>query len=299
MTSCTPASPAAASAPSRRVTKNGLLSVETESQSGPTASPAGASSTGSSASGASHAGAARLAGVQAASRSSDSTSPINSHLDVRIIFSSSSIQVGYVGPKGGQQVGVLKVAVHHLLDYSRVASPHPLPLPDSAVEQQRQCDNNAGDDGLEEGGDVEQVEAVVENGDDQRSDERAAEAPFATSETRTTHHNGGNRVELVGFPGGWLRGAQPADEDHAGERRQHAGERVNQRDITVNRDARKARGDRVVADGVNILPDAGAVQDKHGDEERRRKQDNRHRDRADEPRADEAEYLRQAGDRPA
>src|SRR5450631_555137 len=65
------------------------------------------------------------------------------------------------------------------------------------VDADGHCDDETDDDLLPERGDVEQVQAVTNDGQDESADEGAGYLSDATGKTRTADHHGRDGVKLV------------------------------------------------------------------------------------------------------
>src|SRR5690606_24003655 len=127
-------------------------------------------------------------------------------------------------------------------------------------------DDRADDHLLPEGGDVEEVEAVADDGEDERADEGAEGPSGATGQTRPADDDGGDRVELVAGGSLGLSGGEPSGEDEAGDRGVEAGEGVDDELLPVDVDTGEARGLLVAADGVHRPAGVGAVEDEPGEQ---------------------------------
>ena len=78
-------------------------------------------------------------------------------------------------------------------------------------------DDQALDEDLREGRDLEQVEQVVEDAEQQDRGEHADDADAAALERRAAEHHGDDRVELHAVAGIRIAGAEPPGDEEAGE----------------------------------------------------------------------------------
>lgn len=100
-------------------------------------------------------------------------------------------------------------------------------LPAQRVGEDRQRDHPADDDLLPEGGDVEQVQPVADDGEHERTDEGAERAAGTACEAGAADDDGSDRVELVARGGLRLPGGKSPSEDEAGDRGVEAGQGVD------------------------------------------------------------------------
>ena len=102
---------------------------------------------------------------------------------------------------------------------------------------------------------VEAQQQPVEQGEDERTEDRAAVATHPAEDRRAADHRGGHRRQQV-----VVRLVDPdrtggAGEQQSADRREHAGEHVHGQQHLPHPDAGEAAGDRVVADGVDRAPE--------------------------------------------
>ena len=142
----------------------------------------------------------------------------------------------------------------------------------------RQHDDDADDDRLQERVDVEQVHAVADHADHQRTDEGVADVAAATEEAGSTDDDGGDRIELGERARGRRAGVQPSRRDDCCDAGQQPTQHVHRDEHRPDRDAGAPGGFGVAARGVDPAAEHearhrdGDHRGDAGDEERRVRQ---------------------------
>src|SRR5208337_2811793 len=95
------------------------------------------------------------------------------------------------------------------------------------VDGHRHDDDDPFDDHLPEVGNSDHHQPVGENADDKRADDRPAYRAAPSHEGSAAQDSGGNRIQLVGLPGGGMRRHQLGGHDQAAEGREPPGDDVH------------------------------------------------------------------------
>ena len=132
------------------------------------------------------------------------------------------------------------------------------------VDDDGEHDDGAFDDLLHEGGDVEEVHAVVDDADDEGADDGSPDGADAAVEAGAADDGGGDGVEFDAGAELGVAGADSGGEHDAGQAGQEAGEGEDADFDSVEVDARDAGGLFVAADGVGVAAEAGEVEDDVG-----------------------------------
>ena len=104
------------------------------------------------------------------------------------------------------------------------------------------------------------VEAVAEDADDQRADQRADDRAAAAEQAGAADHHRGDAVEIGGLAGLRADRADPPDQGPAAERADHAGSDIDREQDAVGADAGEPRRVGIVADGIEMASEGGAVE---------------------------------------
>src|SRR5438105_1181366 len=134
---------------------------------------------------------------------------------------------------------------------SRCAAP-PAPPAKPLVYQDREQDHQSFHDLLIERRHVQEIEAVVQDADEERPQEGPADAALPAHQGGAAQDDRGDRVELVSQPGGGLRRIQPRSQDDRGDRRDQAAQRVDEDGDPAHVHAGQARRLRVAPDRVDL-----------------------------------------------
>jgi hypothetical protein len=85
------------------------------------------------------------------------------------------------------------------------------------ADQYGSDDDRAFDDQLRIGAYTEQVQSIVQDGNDQHSEEGPIRSPYSSRKRRAAHHDGSKRIQEKILSQGWPGGAQPSYSQHATE----------------------------------------------------------------------------------
>ena len=100
--------------------------------------------------------------------------------------------------------------------------------------------------------DVVEIEAVVEDADEERAGERAPDRSAAAEQTRAADDDGGDRVELVELAGARIAGVQARRDEHAGQAGGHAAHRIDRDQHAIDANARQPRRVAIAARRVDV-----------------------------------------------
>src|SRR6266550_7370727 len=134
---------------------------------------------------------------------------------------------------------------------SRYAAP-PAPPAKPLIHQDREQDDQSLHDLLIERRHVQEIEAVVQDADEERPQEGPADAALPAHQGGAAQDDRGDRVELVPEPGGGLRRIQPRGQDDRGDGREQAAQRVDQDRHPAHVHPGQARRLRVPSDRVDV-----------------------------------------------
>src|SRR6202020_1054476 len=141
------------------------------------------------------------------------------------------------------------------------------------VDDQRDEQDQAADEDLEEAVDLDVVEAVVEDAEHEQADDRIADAAAPAEQAGAADHHGGDGVEQESVEFVLLGAAEIGDADHAGEARAHGGDHHHRADDEADIDAGIFRRLAIAADHVNVAAEARIGQHEMGDEQEDRRDD--------------------------
>ena len=139
----------------------------------------------------------------------------------------------------------------------------------------RQHDDDADDDRLQERVDVQQVHPVADHADHQRADQRVDDGAAAAEEAGAADDHRGDRVELGQVARGRRAGVEPARGDDRGDAGQQAAQHVDRDQHRPHRDAGASGGLGIATGRVDPSTphhagqNTGDEQRDAGDEERR------------------------------
>src|SRR6202453_524720 len=141
------------------------------------------------------------------------------------------------------------------------------------VDDQRDEQDQAADEDLEEAVNLDVVEAVVEDAEHEQADDRIADAAAPAEQAGAADHHGGDGVEQEGVELVLLGAAEIGDADHAGEARAHGGDHHHRADDEADIDAGIFRRLTIAADHVHVAAKARVGQHEMRDEQKNRRDD--------------------------
>ena len=133
------------------------------------------------------------------------------------------------------------------------------------VDQHGDDDDDADDDELPEGLDVEHHQSGGQHRDDQRADHRADDRAGAAEEADAADDDRGDRGEEQRVADDRRAGGEAERRQEAGDAGGHRREDVEHDDVAIDRDAGAERRLHVAADGVGVATELGLSQKEHGD----------------------------------
>ena len=164
----------------------------------------------------------------------------------------------------------------------------------AGVDPNRQQNDDAGDKRLPRRIDLQKIHAVEHEREDERADQRARHGAGAAEQRRSADQNrgdGGQRQVLADVA---LRRIDARENDQRGEPRHRAAHGVDQHEAPLDRHAGQPRGDRIGADGVDLLAPDGALREQPADQQEQHHHVDRHRHAEQIAAAELAEAEREA-----
>src|SRR5581483_10407391 len=154
------------------------------------------------------------------------------------------------------------------------------------VDDERDEEDEAADQDLQERVDLDVIEAVIEDAEDEQPDDRVADAAAPAEQAGAADHHRRDRVEEEGVELVLLGAAEIGDGEHAGDARADRRDDHHRGEDGLDVDAGIFGGLAVAADHVHVAAEARVGEDEMRDEEHEGGDDDDPRHAADRLRAE-------------